>query len=355
MTNQKILKEFENYLLANNGSKETIKSYTRTIKQFLGFLKKNPNNITDKDLNRYKLYAVKIKQYDANTLTPKYCAINSFMKFLDKPYRLTPPPLKTKNKAPFTRNEIKQLFEASKTNPRDHALLKTFYYSMLRRSEIQHLNIEDIDFQRQKIRVNKAKGNKYDEINIYPDALKAISDYLDIRASPKEGHEHALFLNRDGERIGKTDVSLTIKRYANEIGLSKRAYPHLFRISAITHMAESGVNMEEIRRQSRHKDYETLQGYMQLSDKHVRDEYLRGIALDAPEKPKQELSQQTQLEQRSYSNNIEEQLIQKLINGEITSEAFLEARRLIQISQEDVRRSCHQEKHDLLSGQNPNF
>ena len=355
MINRKTLNEFEDHLLADNASKETIKSYIRTIEQLLDFLKKSPEDITEKDLERFKLYSIKIKQYDSNTLTPKYCAINKFMEYFGKPHRLIPPPLKTKNKTPFTKHEIKQLFEASKTNPRDHALLKTLYYSMLRRSELIHLNIEDIDFQRQKIRVNKAKGNKYDEINIHPDALKAISDYLDIRAPPIEGHEHSLFLNRDGERIGKTDISITVKKYAHEIGLSKRAYPHLFRISAITHMAESGVNMEEIRRQSRHKDYETLQGYMQLSDKHIKDEYLRGISLDTTEKPKQEPSQQTQQEQKSQSNNMEEQLVQKLINGEITSEAFLEARRLIHLSQEDVRRNDYQEKQGFLSGQKPNF
>ena len=355
MKNQKTLKDFEDYLLANNSSKETIKSYARTISQLIDFLKKDPENVSARDLERYKLYAVKIKQYDSNTLTPKYCAINAYMEFVGKSLRLSPPPLKTKNKTPFTKQEIKQLFEASTRYPRDQALLKTFYYSMLRRSELQHLNIKDIDFQRQKIRVNKAKGNKYDEINIHPDALKAISDYIDIRAPPKEGHEHALFLNKDGERIGKTDISITIKKYAHEIGLSKRAYPHLFRISAITHMAESGVNMEEIRRQSRHKDYETLQGYMQLSDRHVKDEYLRGISFDTTEKPKQEPLQQKQTEPKSQPHNMEKQLVQKLINGEITSEAFLEARRLITLGQEDIRQNNHQEKRGLLSGQNPNF
>ncbi len=355
MKNQKTLKEFEDYLLANNSSKETIKSYARTISQLIDFLKKAPEGVSERDLERYKLYAVKIKQYDSNTLTPKYCAINAYMEFVGKSFRLSPPPLKTKNKTPFTKQEIKQLFEASNRYPRDHALLKTFYYSMLRRSELQHLNIEDIDFQRQKIRVNKAKGNKYDEINIHPDALKAISDYIDIRAPPKKGHEHALFLNKDGERIGKTDISITIKKYAHEIGLSKRAYPHLFRISAITHMAESGVNMEEIRRQSRHQDYETLQGYMQLSDRHVKDEYLRGISFDTTEKPKQELLQQKQSVSKLQTSDMEEQLVRKLINNEISSEAFLEARRLITVGQEDVRGNSHQEKQGLLSGQKPNF
>ena len=113
--------------------------------------------------------------------------------------------------------------------------------------------------------------------------------------------------------------------------------------------------MEEIRRQSRHKDYKTLQGYMQLSDKHVKDEYLRGISFDTTEKPKQELLQQKQSVLKFHTSDIEEQLVQKLINNEISSEAFLEARRLINLSQKDVSRNNHQEKPGLLSGQKPNF
>jgi len=60
-------------------------------------------------------------------------------------------------------------------------------------------------------------------------------------------------------------------------------------------------------------------------------------------------------EPKSQPRNMEEQLVQKLINGEITSEAFLEARRLIPLGQEDVSRNNHQEKTGLLSSQNPNF
>ena len=66
MTNLKTLKEFEDHLLADNASKETIKSYIRTIEQLLDFLKKSPDDVTEKDLERFKLFSVKIKQYDSN-------------------------------------------------------------------------------------------------------------------------------------------------------------------------------------------------------------------------------------------------------------------------------------------------
>jgi len=49
MKNQKTLKEFQNHLLANNKSKETTKSYIRTISQFMDLIKKPPKDITKED------------------------------------------------------------------------------------------------------------------------------------------------------------------------------------------------------------------------------------------------------------------------------------------------------------------
>ena len=336
MTN---IDKFKDYLLGNNCSKGTIDSYTRTIKQFLKFLNKKLEDINKDDLNRYKLYAIKTKHYDTNTLTPKYSAINSYMEYLEKPYKLKPPTTRTKNKVPFTRDEIQKLFNASKENQRDHAILKTFYYTQLRRNENINLNIEDVDFQRYKIRVNEGKGNQFAEINIHPVALDAIREYLRVRRLPEAGHEKALFLSKYSMRISRTSVHYLIKKYAAEVGIEKRVYPHLFRISSITHMAESGLNLEEIRQQSRHKRYETLQGYIQMSDQHVKDAYLKGLSFDRSQHPEPKpaipeliTKSEMQTTQQIQTNpNLQQQLVLKLINGEITNEAFLQATSLLKM------------------------
>lgn len=108
---------------------------------------------------------------------------------------------------------------------RDHAILKILYYGQLRRSEVINLNVDDVDFQRQKLRINQGKGNQYDEVNIHPDALQSIANYLQVRDLPQLGHEKALFLSREGRRIGRTDIPFTIKRYAQKAGINKRVYP----------------------------------------------------------------------------------------------------------------------------------
>jgi len=154
----------------------------------------------------------------------------------------------------------------------DYSILKTVYYSTIRSRELCNLNISDVDFQRQKIRTI-SKGHHYDERNIHPEALKAIGHYLNLRPQATKDHEHALFLNSKGERIGRTFLHNMIKQYATKAKISKRVYPHLFRTSSITHMAEKGATMSEIQKQSRHRDLDTLQGYIQL----CRQIFKRGI------------------------------------------------------------------------------
>ena len=322
MKYQKYINEFGNYLISNNSSNATVKSYIRSITQLLKFLNKYPDEILEKDIEKYKLYVIQIKQYDINTLIPKYSAINAFMEFLNKPLRLKPPKKRVKNKIPLTIEEIKQLFQASEGDFRDNAILKVLYYGQLRRSELINLNVDDIDFERQKIRINKGKGNQYDEINIHPDALKSIANYLQVRKLPLNGHEKALFLSRKQCRIGRTDIHLTIKKYAYKTGIKKRVYPHLFRISSITHMAEKGLNLEEIRMQSRHKKYDTLQSYVQMSNNHIKKVYMKSMDLYNDCK-----KHKTEAETKSNDFNISDikiQIAEKLARGEITQDVYLQ-------------------------------
>lgn len=329
--------------MSKNSSNSTIQSYTRTIKQFLEIINKNPELITIKDIERFKLHVVQIKQYDINTLIPKYCAINTYMEFLEKPLRIKPPRKRVKNKVPFTIEEIKQLFHISQDNSRDLALLKVFYYGQLRRNEVINLNVEDIDFQRQKIRINHGKGNQYDEVNIHPDALQSVANYLRVRDVPKIGFEKALFLSREGRRISRGDINSTIKKYAQKIGIQKRAYPHLFRISSITHMAEKGLNLEEIRRQSRHKRYDTLQSYVQMSDQHVKEAYMKGMSLDKkPEKPMTQATSNPENTDQSISlADIRLQLLQRLARGEISQEVYLHAISSLKLNSNSHDFSCY--------------
>jgi site-specific recombinase XerD len=370
MTQETHLKKYEDYLLINNCTELTIYSYRIAIKQLLNYLKKEPKDITEEDIAKYNRWAREI--YNKNSLTAKFSAVNHYIKFIklknsEGDYiKLKPPKRTIPNKKPFSRDEIQELFDISHHNKRDNALLKTLYFGMIRLQELINLNIDDIDYDNQKLVINSGKGDYNATVNLDKDALVSIETYLETRRKPvteavleglsrkrnesvahfeeryrKEAEkvkdsQNALFLNRYGYRVGRTDVTSRVKEYCIEIGLERRVYPHLFRVSAISHMAEAGVRIEDIRRQSRHHGYDILQGYMQLSDEHVKSEYTRGLSFNKPEpKPKEPKPdktpkpiikpQITKPKQMPHTAYLEMKLIEKLALGEISSDAYSHA------------------------------
>jgi len=348
MGNLKSLKAFEKYLLLNNKSKETIQSYLRTIRQFLDLINKQPEHIKKEDIDRYKYWVHEIKHYDRNSLTPKYCAIKTFLEFLEvsdkdiKSYKLNPLPIEIKPKTPLTRQEIQKLFEITKDDLREHAILKTLYYSTIRSRELCNLNIEDVDFQRQKLRT-VSKGGHYDERNIHPECLKVIGDYLVLREQPKEGHEKALFLNSQRERIGRTYLHIMIKKYATLAGINKRVYAHLFRASSITHMHNAGASIPEIMAQSKHRSVDTLvKHYICPSEERYKEVYLNTLSFDnKTEDTKKEPSKHQSKPTMIISQNIEQILAQQLADGLITPELYLEAVSKLKSRHENVSISIY--------------
>jgi hypothetical protein len=99
-------------------------------------------------------------------------------------------------------------------------------------------------------------------------------------------------------------------------------------------MAEKGLNLEEIRRQSRHKRYDTLQSYVQMSDQHVKDAYMKAMSLDTkPEKSMTEAASNSEITiLHNTSTDIQLQLLQRLARGEISQEVYVQAISSLKIS-----------------------
>ena len=107
-------------------------------------------------------------------------------------------------------------------------------------------------------------------------------------------------------------------------------------------MAEKGLNLEEIRRQSRHKRYDTLQGYVQMSDQHIKGVYMKAMSLDEPEKPmKQATSNSENIDHSDSSAEIQLQLLQRLAHGELSQEVYLQAISSLKMKSNSYDFSCY--------------
>ena len=117
-----------------------------------------------------------------------------------------------------------------KTKLRDLAIVTLLLGTGIRVSECVGLDVEDIDFRNNGIRLIRKGGS---EMVVYfgPEVEKALKDYLEARKaiSPLEGHEHALFYSTQRKRIGIQAVENLVKKYSKLVTNLKNITPHKLR------------------------------------------------------------------------------------------------------------------------------
>lgn len=117
-----------------------------------------------------------------------------------------------------------------KTKVRDLALVTLLLGTGIRVSECVGLDVEDVDFKNNGIKVTRKGGN---EMVVYfgEEVERALKNYLELREniSPLPGHEHALFYSTQRRRIGVQAVENLVKKYAREITTTKKITPHKLR------------------------------------------------------------------------------------------------------------------------------
>ncbi|MCL2873946.1 MAG: tyrosine-type recombinase/integrase [Defluviitaleaceae bacterium] len=130
----------------------------------------------------------------------------------------------------------------SLTSKRDLALTTLLLGTGMRVSECVGIDISDIDFNSNSIRIIRKGG---DESLLYfgKEVEEALKGYLNQRdkIAAKEGHENALFLSLQSKRITTRAVQNLVKKYAASVTPLKKISPHKLRSTYATSLyAETG-------------------------------------------------------------------------------------------------------------------
>jgi len=277
-SHQELLTRYQRWLEVNrNNGQTTVANAIVLTKQFLSWLaneKIEISQINQETIEEYISYCQ--NHYGVNSLSPITINLRKFCyHFLQKDVniKVTSRKAPERDKTALTKEEIKLIFEAAKENPLEVAIIKVLYYTGLRRTEVVSLDMQDVDFNRKQITVKHGKGNTYRVVNMTQDCAEAIKEWLQVRPRPKKGYGDALFISSQKKRIYSNTIRGIVKRNVAKTGITKNVYPHLFRISMITHMAEEGLSPMEIQAQSGHSDLKTLLGYIQHSPSRIRSAY----------------------------------------------------------------------------------
>jgi len=174
-------------------------------------------------------------------------------------------------------DQMTQLLEARTTDDlevRDKAMLELLYSSGLRLQELVSLDLMALDLADRTVRV-LGKGNKQRVVPIGSKARAALKDWLQARSAVAPTEETAVFVGRNGERLGPRAVQRRIERWARRRGLGVKAHPHLFRHSFATHLLESSGDLRGVQELLGHANISTTQVYTHLDFQHLARIYDR--------------------------------------------------------------------------------
>jgi site-specific recombinase XerD len=159
---------------------------------------------------------------------------------------------------------------------RDRALFELAYSCGLRCEEILKLDLDDVDFESERVRV-QGKGGKTRLVPIGEPAQQALGRYLRLaRPALAEGpQERALFLSRRGRRLSSSDVRRRLQRWVREAALAGRVSPHALRHSFATHLLEGGADLRSIQELLGHSSVSTTQIYTRVEPGRLRRQYER--------------------------------------------------------------------------------
>ena len=118
----------------------------------------------------------------------------------------------------------------NKTKIRDLAILTLLLGTGIRVSECVGLDIDDVDFKNDGIKIRRKGGN---EVIIYfgQEVELALLNYLEEREEiqPLEGHQNALFLSLQKKRLTVRSVENLVKKYSQTVTQLKHITPHKLR------------------------------------------------------------------------------------------------------------------------------
>lgn len=287
------IQQFLDYLKAEkNASLHTISSYYKDISQFMEFLKARDwacdidglANIGHTQVRTY-LASLQKRNYMKSTRARKLSTLRNFFKYLvregylkNNPIMNISAPKRDKRLPVFLDKEkIIELLMAPETKTllgmRDRAILETLYSGGLRVGELVGMNVRDIDFIAEALKV-RGKGKQERIVPIGNEAVTAIKRYLDERKDDKGKKEpQVVFTNRFGTRLSSRSVQRMVAKYMKQVALQESISPHTLRHTFATHMLSAGANLRAVQELLGHKSISTTQIYTHITPERLKKVY----------------------------------------------------------------------------------
>ena len=289
MTNY--LQSFKDYLqLEKNYSPHTVNAYLNDIGFFEKFIKEgfDQENLIEVNYSQIRSWIVSLVDASISNVSVnrKIASLKSYYKFLLKTKQIEVSPL-LKHKAlktaknlqiPFSEKELDKVLHLIKypegfEGVRDKLIIDLFYTTGIRRTELIHLKISNVNHSNNTLKV-LGKRNKERILPILPIISQQINLYFSERANLKKIKDgDFFFLTIKGVKMNDSLVYRLINNYFSNVSEKVKKSPHILRHTFATHLLNNGADINSVKELLGHSSLASTQVYTHSSLAELKKVY----------------------------------------------------------------------------------
>ena len=265
-------------------SKNVVNNYPKYAQQLINFCQELPENITTEDIENYHQYLQnKPNQRKAGNISESHIysqllAIKIYFDYLEKTKVIKSNPYQLKIKQPtknqrtlITQEQMQDLYNHCKTM-QEVAILHLCYGCGLRRTELELLDVIDVNFEQELLFIRKGKGKKRRVIPLTPLIINDLKSYY-LESEPKRknktiyGANEPFMIDKYGNRLKGAKVYKIFKKALKKCPTTteNQFTLHDLRHGIASHLLENGINIEKVREFLGHSQLATTQIYTQIN------------------------------------------------------------------------------------------
>ncbi len=273
------LQSFTSYLsFEKNYSVHTVTAYQNDIEAFKSFCReefdlKSIDGVEYFLIRNWIVYLVESK-ISNRSVNRKIASLKAYYKFLQGIGQVEVNPLarhkalKTSKKIeiPFSEEEMRKVLSQIEYTDdfegvRDKLIIELLYTTGIRRAELIHLKMSDVDLAGRLIKV-MGKRNKERVVPLLPTTARAFETYFEQRGLLETNGDKAyVFLLKSGYKTYETLVYRLINSYFSKVSSKVKRSPHILRHTFATHLLNKGADLNSVRELLGHSSLASTQVY----------------------------------------------------------------------------------------------
>jgi len=282
---------YKDYLLKEkNYSLHTVTAYYNDVSDFEIFIKSEFDQDDLEETNYGQIRSWIVSLVDAGisnaSVNRKVSSLKSFYKFLLKIKQIEASPLlkhkalKTPKKLqiPFSEKELDNVLNHIKypegfEGIRDKLIIDLFYTTGIRRTELIHLKVSNIDLSNGTLKV-LGKRNKERILPVLPIIQSQFKSYTAERNNLQQVSDREFFfLTLKGVKLNDSLVYRLINMYFSNVSEKVKKSPHILRHTFATHMLNNGADLNSVKELLGHSSLASTQIYTHSSLAELKKVY----------------------------------------------------------------------------------